>query len=436
MLENLYSEDIEKEIISKLLVDTNNNYLLLNAIEVEDFFSRNLKIIFLAIKELFKSNKPIDIVTVSEYLKFKQELGSAGGRSFINDLALQYNNTTDNEYLIKTIIKYSKKRKLYNLIDISKNELDNNQDVDKVGYNIYSSAQDIINRVSTTKFQTLSNGIVNLFDNMEMLLKENKSIMGLETSFPKLDKLLNGLCPGRLYLLAARPSIGKSALAQQITEEVAKNKNVLFFSLEMGVDEYTQRAIYRRSGYNQDSITQNIISKDTILDAFAQASADIEKLHINLVDDSKCTLSTIERNIQECIAINKSCDLVVIDYLQLMKSDNKKDRDYDVVTENSKGLKQLARKYNIPILALSQLSRALETRGDKRPMLSDLRDSGSLEQDADVVLLLYRDEIYNNRSSGTAELSIAKNRQGQRGRIINLSFNSKRVEFKELDTKS
>lgn len=226
-----------------------------------------------------------------------------------------------------------------------------------------------------------------------------------------------------------------SSYAQQIAEAVALNHNVLFFSLEMGVEEYTQRSIFRRSGYNQEMMTRGNYTSNQIFEAFAKAGDELSNLNLQIIDDSSCTLSTIETNIKQCINKKGSCDLVIVDYIQLMKSDNKyKKEDYDIVTDNSKGLKRIARKYKLPVLALSQLGRQVEQRQDKRPILSDLRDSGSIEQDADVVMFLYRPDIYfptNPLFRNRAELIIAKNRQGARGTVIPMVFNGTRVEFKE-----
>lgn len=433
MIDNLYSEECERQILSLLLCNPNTHPNILNKLYKEDFYSRTYRIIYNGIKELFNSNKLIDIVSVSEYLKFKNELENIGGRQTINELALEYDSIKDIDYLIKTLIKYSKKRQLYSLLDTAKDELDKNTDVDTLGVDVYNKVQDIINRKSETKFQSLSTGIVQLLDNVGYLMENNQSILGLSTGFISLDKTLNGLNPSRLYLIAARPSVGKSAFVQQIAENVAKDKHVLFFSLEMGVEEYTQRSIYRRSGYNQSHLINNIIPKEKILDAFTQAGAELDDLNLHIVDDSTCSLNIIERNINECIAKNGSCDLVVVDYLQLMNpADKYRKDDKDVATDNSKGLKRLARKYKIPIIALSQLSRNCEMRQDKRPQLSDLRDSGSLEQDADVVMFIYRSDIYEPKYAGTAEIIVAKNRQGERGKIINLAFNKGRVMFSEL----
>jgi len=430
---DLFSDIIEDNLIGILLVDCKNNKVILTSIEPEDFYKRTHYYIFKTIKELDANRKPVDIVSVYELLKFNNELELAGGQGLINSLALDANINININNQIKTLLKYSKKRKLINLCDSIKKNLNNNMDVDELGNNLLISIQDILNVYNGHKSNLIATGIVEAMENLERISENNEGLLGLPTSFKELDKLTSGLCPGRLYILAARPSVGKSAIAQQIAEYVASNNNVLYFSLEMGLEEYTQRSIYRRSGYNQEHLSRGIIPKDQIFEAFYQATDDLSKLKLHIVDDAKCTLQTIERNLQELKAKKQECKFVVIDYLQLMKSDTNKftERDYDIVTNNSKGLKQLARKYKIPILALAQLSRACEQRQDKRPLLSDLRDSGSLEQDADVVMFLYREGIYNPRYTGTGELIIAKNRQGKRGKVINLYFNEGKTEFKE-----
>lgn len=435
-IDELYSEESEADILGIMMIDEEKVSRILTTLNQQDFCRAENRLIFKAIETLYKQHKPTDIVSVSELLKFNNELDRVGGRSRVNDLALGVSITSNWEQLCKVIVKYSKKRQLMSICRQSLSELAESTDVDEVAQKLSSTSQDILTRTGITKFQGLTQGIIQMMDNVDRLVTNGTGTLGLPTGFSELDFLLSGLCKGRFYLLGARPSMGKSALAQQIAETVAQTKNVLFFSLEMGIEEYTQRSIYRRSGYNQEHLTRGIIPREKIINAFAEASVGLEQLHLQIVDDPKCTLETIERNIQEAKTQLGSCDLVVVDYIQLMKSsDRRVIKDYDVVTDNSQGLKQLARKYDVPILGLCQLSRALEARQDKRPILADLRDSGSLEQDADCVMFVHRPEVFeptNASLRGIAELIIAKNRQGARGRVIPLIFNGSKVEFKEV----
>lgn len=433
-LDNLYSKEAEDNIISICLVDDTKVSNILSSVKSYDFYQATHRFIFKAIEDLYKQGKPTDIVSVSELLKFNGELDRVG-RGFINDLAVNYITSKNWEQLVKVIIKFSKKRYLLDLCRDSIQRLDNKEDVDDVATTLTIRANEIMTRTSHTDFVGLDAGFQEFWEDVEILYESESGTLGLSTGILGLDNQLSGLIGGKMYLLGARPSMGKSALAQQIAENVAKSKQVLFFSLEMSTKEYTSRSIYRRAGYNQEHLTRDKERKDEILEAFATAGTELSNLKLHIIDDSNATLKTVEKNILQCKQQFGSCDLIVIDYLQLMEPIDKRiNDDYKIVTDNSQGLKRLARKYNIPILALCQLSRNLEQRADKRPILADLRDSGSLEQDADVVMFLYRDELYNPtnpHSRGRADLIIAKNRSGKRGVVIRFCFDSTRVKFIE-----
>ena len=434
-LENLYSQEAEDNILSILLCDDTKVTNILSTLKSTDFYQKTHQFIFKAIEDLHKAGKPTDIVSVSELLKFNGELDRVGGRSKLNDIAMEYITSKNWEQLTKIIIKFSKLRALTDICRDSIQRLENKDDVDDVATTLTIKANEIMTRTSHTDFVGLDTGFNEFWEDVEILYESETGTLGIPTGITQLDNQLSGLIGGKLYLLGARPSMGKSALAQQIAEYVAQNKQTLFFSLEMSTKEYTSRSVYRRSGYNQEFITRTNEDKDKVLEAFAQAGTELGGLKLKIIDDSNATLKTVEKNILQCKQQFGSCDLVIIDYLQLMEPIDKRiTDDYKIVTDNSQGLKRLARKYNIPILALCQLSRNLEGRADKRPILADLRDSGSLEQDADVVMFLYRDEIYNPsnpHSRGKADLIIAKNRAGKRGVVIRFIFDSTRVKFIE-----
>lgn len=434
IIDNLYSKEAEDNIIAICLVDDSKISNILSNIKSFDFYQKTHQFIFKAIEELHKQGKPTDIVSVSELLKFNGELDRVG-RSLINDLALSYISSVNWEQLTKIIIKFSKLRYLLALCRDCIQRLENKDDVDDIATTLTIKANEIMTRTSHTDFIGLDTGFSEFWEDVEVLYESETGTLGLPTGVKALDNQLSGLIGGKMYLLGARPSMGKSALAQQIAEYIAQNKQVLFFSLEMSTKEYTSRSVYRRSGFNQEYLTRGSDRKDEILEAFAKAGTELGNLKLHIIDDSNATLKTIEKNILQCKQQFGSCDLVVIDYLQLMEPVDKRiTDDYKIVTDNSQGLKRLARKYDIPILALCQLSRNLEGRADKRPILADLRDSGSLEQDADVVMFLYRDEIYNPtnpHSRGKADLIIAKNRAGKRGVVIRFIFDSTKVKFIE-----
>lgn len=434
-VQDIYSQEAEDNILSICLCDDTKVSNILSSIKSYDFYQQTHQFIFKAIEQLHREGKPTDIVSVSELLKFNGELERVGGRTKINDLAMNFITSRNWEQLTKVVIKFSKLRTLTTLCRDCIQRLDNKEDVDDVATTLTIKANEIMTRTSHTDFVGLDTGFQEFWEDVEVLYESDTGTLGIPTGIKQLDNQLSGLIGGKMYLLGARPSMGKSALAQQIAEYVAQTKQTLFFSLEMSTKEYTSRSVYRRSGFNQEFLTRDSSRKDEILEAFAKAGSELGQLKLKIIDDSNATLKTVEKNILQCKQQFGSCDLVIIDYLQLMEPVDKRiTDDYKIVTDNSQGLKRLARKYNIPILALCQLSRNLEGRADKRPILADLRDSGSLEQDADVVMFLYRDEIYNPtnpHSRGKADLIIAKNRAGKRGVVIRFIFDGTRVKFIE-----
>lgn len=436
-LDDFYNKQAEDNIIAIMLDTDTQTSNILSTLTPDDFYQKENRYIFQTIASLHKSGKPTDVVSVTELLKFNGELEMIGGAAKIASYANVCPTSVTWKHYSEIVIKYSKKRYLMKLCKDSIGRLENKEDVDDVATDLTLKANDILTRTSHTDFVGLTTGFSEFWEDVEILYESKTGTLGVPTGFKQLDKQLSGLIGGRLYLLGARPSMGKSALAQQIAEYVALSKQVLFFSLEMSTKEYTSRSIYRRTGFNQEYLSSQAGQdrQDEILAAYAQAGDEVSNLKLHIIDDSSTTLKTVERNILQCKQQFGSCDLIVIDYLQLMEPiDKRVVDDYKIVTDNSQGLKRLARKYKVPILALCQLSRNLEGRADKRPILADLRDSGSLEQDADVVIFLYRDELYNPMNAynkGRADLYIAKNRAGKRGVNIKLNFNGSKVEFTE-----
>lgn len=430
----LCNDEAEQSILGIMMVDNSKILPIIVVASIQDFFSPAHKLIFKAIEALYREAKPVDIVTVSELLRFENKLEEAGGREYITTLASDVITTANYKNYLKIILKYSKKRKLLNLFDIGKEEL-NSIDVDELAQKIKIDLEEIIINRTSDNLTHIMNGIEPVVDQIDSILNSSDNILGLSTGLESLNKWLSGLVGGRLYILGARPAMGKSALAQQIAEHIAsqKDKNVVFASLEMSVEEYTQRALFRRCNINQEMLTRGMVDKDTIFEKLYKESEAIADENLYIIDNADCTLSDIENGIVNCINKKGSCDLLIVDYLQLMSHDNRKEHDdYKIVSYNSTGLKKLARKYNLPVVALCQLSRSLESRQDKRPILSDLRESGKIEQDADVVMFLFREEVYDPTpmNKGNAELIIAKQRQGRTG-ILPLLFEASKTTFKE-----
>lgn len=430
----LCNDEAEQTLLGIMMVDTNKILPIIVVANVGDFHSPAHKLIFKAIESLYRDGKPVDIVTVSELLRFENKLEEAGDREYITTLASNVITTANYKNYLKIILKYSKKRKLLNLFDTAKEDI-NSMDVDELSQKVKLELEEIIINRTSDNLTHIMNGIEPVVDQIDSILNSSDNILGLSTGLESLDKWLSGLVGGRLYILGARPAMGKSAFAQQISEHIASQdgKNVVFASLEMSVEEYTQRALFRRCNINQEMLTRGMVNKDTIFETLYKESEAIASENLYIIDNADCTLSDIENGIANCISKKGSCDLLVVDYLQLMSHDNRKEHDdYKTVSYNSTGLKKLARKYNVPVVALCQLSRSLESRQDKRPILSDLRESGKIEQDADVVMFLFREEVYDPTpmNKGNAELIVAKQRQGRTG-ILPLLFEASKTTFKE-----
>lgn len=743
-LNELYNEDAEQSILGIMMVDNHKASSISYLLDVSDFFIEGNRLLFSSIVELVSKYKPADIVSVSEKLKFENHLEKVGGRDYINLLASNVITTANYKQLCKIIIKYSKKRKLIYLLDKTKEQLEKGEDIDNAIEHIKTQSELLMLNKTDNNLTSILTGVTEVMDEIDTVLSSETKTFGLSTGFKKIDNVLSGLCKSKLYILGARPRVGKalsldtniltptgwvknrdiklgdtvigrdgkptkvvgvypqgitnnytltlkdgrtidccedhewtvysskwgrertfttkelynkiqcvryknnislprftgdygteknfiippyvmgvligdgcltrgmcyckpnieilnkvqsllpnsdvhfggdnntvyitdfieglnyirkiglntqsynkfipqeyfhsskkqreelfnglidtdgfkfntgweysttsrqlaldvqqlawslgycakivtrmgkykkddkvtttrlnyrvfitthnpltivdiqptksfetqcihvdnkdhlfviedyivthnSALAQQIAENISANHNVLFHSLEMKSAQYTKRSVFRLTGLNNDILTNGRVTVEDAMNRVAEASEQLSKLNLYIDDNSECNLTSIEKNINKMIDKKGSCDLIVIDYLQLMGSNNKKVYDrFEVVSNNSRGLKRLANKYNVPILCLCQLSRQLEQRQDKRPILADLRDSGDIEQDADVVMFLSRDELYttNPMSRGKAELIIAKNREGT-CRMIPMLFNSSKTQFLE-----
>lgn len=742
-IDTLYNKEAEENIIAICLTSQEKLGIIVNELSSQDFFDRQLRIIFENIQVLAKKGKQVDIVTLTEQLRFSEQLEQSGGKEKLQELIDNLITVASYKQLIKIIIKYSKKRFLSSILKECEGLLEKQEDVDDVLKYIENTITTKLLSKTTTNLNSLASGFMDVIDEVEKVVYSKDKIFGLSTGFPKLDKTLSGLCKGRLYIIGARPRVGKalsldtniltptgwvknrdiklgdvvigrdgkptkvigvypqgvtnnytltlkdgrtidccedhewtvysskwggertfttkelysklqcvryknrislprfsgdygvkkdfiippyvmgvllgdgcltrgmcyckpnvailgkvqsllpnsdvhfgsdnkmvyitdfieglnyirkiglntqsynkfipqeyfhsskeqreelfnglmdtdgfkfntgweysttskqlaldvqqlawslgycakivarmgkykkdnqvintrlnyrvfitthnpltivsieptksfetqcihvnnkdhlfiiedyivthnSSLVQQIAEYVAQDHNVLFHSLEMKVSQYTKRSVFRRAKINNDMISNANVKDDILFDKIVSVGDSITNLNLFIDDNTKCTLSTVEKNIIKIQQDKGSCDLVVIDYIQLMQSDNRYQQDKrEKIGDISTGLKRLALKYDVPIIALAQLSRALEARPDKRPILSDLKESGDLEQDADVVIGLYRDEIYNPHNKGTAELIVLKNREGA-CRVIPYYFNGSVTEFMEV----
>lgn len=427
------SIEAEEAVLGAILVNPHSLGKIVEYIKPESFYKPAHRIIFKAMLDLFEKNEPIDIVTVSEYLRNEDLLEDAGGRAYINDLALNVVTTANIEFYAKIVQEKEIKRALINAGSEIVSMSYENEETDVVLDNAQKLIFNIASQKDTTDLVPIQDLVVSSYEQIEYRYNNKEDLVGVTTGFYDLDALTSGLQKSDLIILAARPSMGKTAFALNLAQNVAlkAKKGVAIFSLEMPKQQLVKRMLCSEAEVDTQRITSGHMQPkdwEKLMDAMTKFA----DARIYIDDTSGLTATDIKAKCRRLMLEEKDLALIVIDYLQLMEGGgNPNDRNQQI-SAISRALKGLARELDVPIIALSQLSRGVEARNDKRPMLSDLRDSGAIEQDADIVMFIYRDEYYNRdniENKGKAEIIIAKHRNGPTGNI-NLLFQSNITKFK------
>ena len=454
MQERIPPQNIEAEqsVISARLIDNKTIEKVSQLLKPADFYRPSHQIIYQAILHLHAKNEPVDLVTMTEELKNEDKLDAAGGISYLTLLVNVVPTSANALYHARIVENNAIKRQLADsgaaIAALSYQDEDEVQSLlDKAEQTLLSLSR----RKSRSAFVPIHDAVSTTMDHLGELISSHRTITGLPTGFADLDALTGGLHPSDFIILAARPSMGKTALALNIAQNVALRgakegeapKRVAYFSLEMSGEQLAQRMICAeadadirllRSGETNNDTPLN---ENSLLDRLWEASARLAEADIQI--DATPGLSVMDvRSRARQLKAAVGLDLIVIDYLQLMQgrrhgSDNRQHE----VTEISRGLKALARELNVPVLALSQLSRSVELRQSKQPMLSDLRESGSLEQDADIVMFLYREDYYKGADatpSHITDLIVSKHRNGPMGKVT-LFFKDDCTKFISLSRK-
>ncbi len=432
-----YSTEAEQSVLGGLMLDNDKWENIYEIINYKDFFQKSHQIIFLEMQNLSKLYKPIDLITLSESLKKNKYLKSIGGFNYLAQISQNIFNITNIIHHAKIIKEKSTIRKIINtaneIITESFNlKGKNSKDlIDLAESKIFEISEKELNK--TTGPQNISNIIKNTKKKIQKLYTNpSEEITGIDTGYIDLNKKTFGLQKSDLIIIAARPSMGKTTFAMNICENIAisQNKPVLIFSLEMPSEQIIIRIISSLSRVNQNKIKTGKLNNNDW--ARITSTINILKKKKNIFIDDSCILTPtdIRSRTRKIYKENKGLSLVMIDYLQLMKSSSYLDNRALEIADISRSLKFLAKELKIPIIALSQLNRLSEQRIDKRPVNSDLRESGSIEQDADLIMFIYRDEVYNDNSDmkGIAEIIIGKQRNGPTG-TIHLVFNGKISRF-------
>jgi len=422
-----HNVEAEQSVLGSVFVDQGAMRSLVDKLESDDFYTYRHKVIFTAMVELFQENIEIDYTTLANKLDTKELLNDAGGIDYILGLINSVPSIVNLSNYINIVRDKSITRRI---MDACRKIIEDgyaNDDAISFVDNSEKTIFDIAKERRTTDFVKIGEVAEIVIEKTENAKNNKGRLTGLDTGFNELNDYTLGLQPSELIIIAARPSMGKSALALNIAANVAKMPEkpyVAFFSLEMGSDQLVGRMLSSESRVHSINIRTGELSPSQ-WQQISLAKETLSSLNI-LFDDSGTVKVTDLRQKCRKLAQERKLDLVVVDYLQLLSGSSKENRVQEV-SEISRTLKEMARELKVPVIALSQLSRAVERREEKIPIMADLRDSGSIEQDADIVVFMYRDDYYTKQESkrpDTVDLIIAKNRQGATtSENIVLSFN-------------
>jgi replicative DNA helicase len=418
-----HSIEAEQSVLGSMLIDPESWDKVAELVTETDFYNRSHQIIFKAITRLLNISNPIDLITVSEELEKHDELEDAGGFAYLGELA---KNTPSSANVVSYAQIISERAITRELIGVA-------HEIAEIGYNPEGrDSADILDLAESRVFEiaerrtgenegprNVESVLGKTIDRLEELVKTNKEVTGVTTGFTDLDKKTSGLQPSDLIIVAARPSMGKTTFAMNLVENamMAEEKPVLVFSLEMPSEQIMMRMLASLSRVDQTKIrTAQLDDEDwaRISNTMAMLK-DKDRLFVD--DSSGLTPMDVRSRARKLARERGGISLIMIDYLQLMRVPSLSENRTLEIAEISRSLKALAKELEVPVVALSQLNRTLEQRADKRPVNSDLRESGSIEQDADLIMFIYRDEVYheNSEDKGIAEIIIGKQRNGPIG---------------------
>ena len=438
--QNIYAEEC---VLWSILL---SSYSIISVIEFwtpEDFYRVSHQLIFAAMIELNQNNIDIDAITVSEILRQKNQMENIGGEVTLIELLDKVPTAANVEYYTQIVLEKSTRRKL---IKTSTNIVKNAYQEDEPIANVLDTAEKDILSVSEGRnkagFIPISSVLRTAYESLEERAKNNGEVTGIATGYIGLDRMTSGLHADELIILAARPSVGKTAFVLNIAKNVAVNLNetVAIFSLEMGAESLVERIICSHASINAGHLKTGKLTPEEYTQYFVATGA-LSEAPIFIDDTPGIRVAEIRAKCRRLKQERNNLGLVVIDYLQLIEGNGKESRQQEV-SEISRNLKKLAKELKVPVIALSQLSRGVEQRQDKRPIMSDIRESGSIEQDADIVAFLYRDDYYRQEPdenghvpevepNSTIEVIIEKNRSGPRG-TVELNFMKEFNKFTNL----
>lgn len=412
--------DVERTVLGSMLIDSNAIAVVFELLQEDSFYSSANRLIFSTMREMFEKNIPIDLLTVADMLRKKNLLAAIGEETYLAELAECIVTASNIEYYCNILREKAILRKLINIsgeitTECFESSCDAQELLDKAEAKIFSISEvGIKNRI-----ESIGQLLPTTFEEIEGYAKG--SFKGIPTGFKELDEMTTGLQPGDLIIIAGRPSMGKTAFCLSIALNAAiKGKHsIAIFSLEMSKSQLVQRMLCAEARVNMHQLRSGTLPKRD-LPKLSLAAGPISEAPIFIDDTPAITVLELRAKARRLKA-QGNLDLIIIDYLQLMGTTGKSENRQQEISQISRSLKSIAKELNVPVVALSQLSRAVENRSGNRPQLSDLRESGAIEQDADVVMFVYREEVYNKEDKSLerkAEIIVGKQRNGPTGTVI------------------
>ena len=416
-----HDEDAEQAVLGSMLTDNDAVMAAVEVLKEDAFYREDNKIIYQAIFNLYSKSEPIDIITLKDELESMGKFEQVGGFEYLASLPDKVPTTANVQKYIKIVEEKSVLRNLIKtaneIIELGYNPT---EDVEDIMDGAEKKIFDIMQSKNTKSYTPIKDVLVESFTNLEKLYNQKQHVTGVPTHFYDLDDKTAGLHGSELILVAARPAMGKTAFALNIATNAALRANVpvAIFSLEMSKDQLVNRMLCSEAMVDSNKVRTGKLDEEDWT-KLAEAIGPLSEAGVYIDDTPGISVMEIRTKCRK-LKMEKNIGLVVIDYLQLISGSNKRNGSREQeISEISRSLKVLAKELNVPVIALSQLSRAVEQRDDHRPMLSDLRESGAIEQDADIVMFLYRDDYYNKESAekDIAEVIIAKQRGGSTGTV-------------------
>lgn len=430
-----HSLEAEQAVIGSMIMDIEAVTVASEIITGDDFYSRQYGILFETMVEMSEEGQPIDLVTLQNRLREKDVPPEVSGLEFVRDLLASVPTSANIKHYANIVAEKSLLRRLIKLNEeIANTCYAGKESLEFIMEDTEKRMFQLLQRHDTGDFTPIRQVVMNAMDKIESAAKNKGSVTGIPTGFTDLDYRTAGMQPSDLVLIAARPSMGKTAFVLNIAQHVAFKKNlpVVIFSLEMSKEQLVNRMFSLESSVDAQKLRTGQLN-DQDWERLIESAGVIGRSKLMIDDTPGISISELRSKCRK-LKLEHGLSMIIIDYLQLMSGSGRSDSRQQEISDISRALKSVARELNVPVLALSQLSRAVEQRPDHRPMLSDLRESGAIEQDADVVMFIYRDDYYNHDTDrkGVSEIIIAKQRNGPIG-TVELAWLPEYTKFANLE---